>query len=343
VGCIPRCLLQGYSVITKRNSGVSLSANFEAMKGFPRTYRLTACNYSYIQLIDFNARFYSPRLGRFIQPDIVIPNPANPQSLNHYAYVRNNPINYVDPSGHVPELECEFGYGECPNDSAGTPTSNLSSNISQSSTTTQSHEVRYWRGMSEQDLAMYLQKQMGNTCAKYSVAMALSMLDGIFLDGNKIMQMLGDVNRYSVLWNNNWGSFMYQVNGLANDLANSSGLNHSSSLANPSVDEFKDYLSDPNSLVLVSVTSLQQLNIYYGKEDQPNKWDATFYGHVMVMVAYDETHSDVNGDLKPWGFLSSWKDGQNSVNDEIYWMANDDFNQTVGQYSIWSSVIITIP
>ena len=114
-------------------------------------------------------------------------------------------------------------------------------------------------------------------------------------------------------------------------------------MANPSVDEFKDYLSDPNSLVLVSVTSLQQLNIYYGKEDQPNKWDATFYGHVMVMVAYDETHSDVNGDLKPWGFLSSWKDGQNSVNDEIYWMANDDFNQTVGQYSIWSSVIITIP
>jgi RHS repeat-associated protein len=65
-------------------------------------YTLTACNYSYIQLIDFNARFYSPALGRFIQPDTVIPNPANPQSLNHFSYAYNNPLNYIDPSGHIP-------------------------------------------------------------------------------------------------------------------------------------------------------------------------------------------------------------------------------------------------
>ena len=113
MGCIPRCLLQGYSVIIKRNSGVSLSANFEAMKGFPRTYRLTACNYSYIQLIDFNARFYSPRLGRFIQPDSVIPDLTNSQAWNRYSYVLNSPIKYVDPSGHIPEGECGFSYGGC--------------------------------------------------------------------------------------------------------------------------------------------------------------------------------------------------------------------------------------
>jgi RHS repeat-associated protein len=69
--------------------------------------RLTACNYSYIQLIDFNARFYSPILGRFIQPDTVIPNPANPQSLNRFSYAYNNPVNYIDPSGHVPWGENE--------------------------------------------------------------------------------------------------------------------------------------------------------------------------------------------------------------------------------------------
>ncbi|MEJ2513588.1 MAG: RHS repeat-associated core domain-containing protein [Anaerolineales bacterium] len=28
--------------------------------------------HSYIQLIDFNAQFYSPSLGRFIQPDSII-------------------------------------------------------------------------------------------------------------------------------------------------------------------------------------------------------------------------------------------------------------------------------
>jgi len=91
------------------NSGESLSTNFEAMKGFPRTYRLTACNYSYIQLIDFNARFYSPRLGRFIQPDSIIPNWTNPQSLNRFSYVLNSPLMFVDPSGHMYAGPCIDG------------------------------------------------------------------------------------------------------------------------------------------------------------------------------------------------------------------------------------------
>ena len=33
-----------------------------------------------------------------------MPNPGDPQSLNRYAYVRNNPLRYVDPSGHIPEV-----------------------------------------------------------------------------------------------------------------------------------------------------------------------------------------------------------------------------------------------
>jgi len=39
-------------------------------------------------------------LGRFIQADTLVPNPSVPQSLNRYAYVGNNPVRYVDPSGH---------------------------------------------------------------------------------------------------------------------------------------------------------------------------------------------------------------------------------------------------
>jgi hypothetical protein len=51
--------------------------------------------------MDYRARFYSPALGRFTQPDTFIPNPANSQSWNRYSYVNNNSVNYIDPSGHV--------------------------------------------------------------------------------------------------------------------------------------------------------------------------------------------------------------------------------------------------
>ena len=43
---------------------------------------------------------YDPSLGRFLQPDSIIPGMGNPQSLNRYSYVLNNPIRYNDPTGH---------------------------------------------------------------------------------------------------------------------------------------------------------------------------------------------------------------------------------------------------
>src|SRR5690242_4161514 len=52
--------------------------------------------------LDFaNARHYGYSLGRFMQPDPsnAGADPGNPQSLNMYAYVNNNPLNAIDPSG----------------------------------------------------------------------------------------------------------------------------------------------------------------------------------------------------------------------------------------------------
>ena len=51
-------------------------------------------------LYDYRARYYHPALGRFISADPLVPEPGNPQALNRYAYVRNNPLRYMDPSGH---------------------------------------------------------------------------------------------------------------------------------------------------------------------------------------------------------------------------------------------------
>jgi RHS repeat-associated protein len=53
-------------------------------------------------LYDYRARFYDPVLGRFIQPDPLVPKPGNPQALNRYAYVYHNPLRYTDPTGHCP-------------------------------------------------------------------------------------------------------------------------------------------------------------------------------------------------------------------------------------------------
>ena len=48
----------------------------------------------------YGARYYDPDLARFVSPDTIVPAPGDPQSHNRYAYTRNNPVKYTDPTGH---------------------------------------------------------------------------------------------------------------------------------------------------------------------------------------------------------------------------------------------------
>ena len=58
-----------------------------------------------------NARYYSPEWRRFISPDAAdYIDPETPNGLNLYAYCNNDPINYIDPSGHDWEW-CTFWTG----------------------------------------------------------------------------------------------------------------------------------------------------------------------------------------------------------------------------------------
>jgi len=67
----------------------------------------------YIKLVDMNARWYAPTIGRFISPDTIVPNPTNPQTLNRYSYVNNNPIRYTDPTGHYAANSSNGGGYSC--------------------------------------------------------------------------------------------------------------------------------------------------------------------------------------------------------------------------------------
>ena len=50
-------------------------------------------------LIFLRNRYYDPAIGRFLSSDVRMGSQVDPQSLNHYAFVSNNPVNLVDPLG----------------------------------------------------------------------------------------------------------------------------------------------------------------------------------------------------------------------------------------------------
>ncbi len=77
----------------------------------PTGYRYTSQRWdSDLGLYDYNARYYDPTLGKFISADTLVPQPTSPQSFNRFAYVRNNPLGFIDPTGHR-EIEIDGGGG----------------------------------------------------------------------------------------------------------------------------------------------------------------------------------------------------------------------------------------
>lgn len=66
-------------------------------------------NYKISLIFFFLILFLLPiSTARFIQPDPIISDVYDPQDLNRYTYVRNNPYKYVDPSGNEP-VESQIG------------------------------------------------------------------------------------------------------------------------------------------------------------------------------------------------------------------------------------------
>jgi len=70
-------------------------------------------------LYNYNARLYDPVIGRFLSADTIVPYPFDPQILNRYSYVRNNPLIYIDPSGHFLGDLSGFGFDGIDGDDDG--------------------------------------------------------------------------------------------------------------------------------------------------------------------------------------------------------------------------------
>jgi RHS repeat-associated protein len=64
---------------------------------------------SALGLYNYGARFYSTLVGRFVSADPLVASPGDPQVLNRYSYVRNNPLIFVDPSGLTMAVVCGMG------------------------------------------------------------------------------------------------------------------------------------------------------------------------------------------------------------------------------------------
>ncbi len=54
----------------------------------------------------FGARYYASSMGRFMSPDDFGGHMEDPQTLNRYSYVGNNPLSRTDPDGHDFYLGC---------------------------------------------------------------------------------------------------------------------------------------------------------------------------------------------------------------------------------------------
>ncbi len=95
----------------------------------PQNYKFTGKERDSESALDyFGARHYASTMGRFMQPDPVGGHNEDPQTLNRYAYVRNNPLSLTDPTGLDFYLSCQTASNTCGKDAAG--------NLVQGTTTT---------------------------------------------------------------------------------------------------------------------------------------------------------------------------------------------------------------
>jgi RHS repeat-associated protein len=70
-------------------------------------------------LDNFGARYNASSMGRFMTPDPMGGHQEDPQTLNRYSYVRNNPLSLTDPTGLDFYLSCQNASSTCSSQTVG--------------------------------------------------------------------------------------------------------------------------------------------------------------------------------------------------------------------------------
>jgi RHS repeat-associated protein len=109
-------------LINESFTAYGLPRNPDTWSGTPSTTgdSMTRQGYTFqtvlgrLGLNHMNGRVQDAITGTFLSPDPFVPHPGNTQSFNRYAYVRNNPMSYTDPSGFWDQMAqgcdgCMFG------------------------------------------------------------------------------------------------------------------------------------------------------------------------------------------------------------------------------------------
>jgi RHS repeat-associated protein len=153
------------------------------------------------------SRQYNPNVGRWLSPDPVGGHIEDPQTLNKYAYVRNNPTTLSDPTGLDFYLSCQQQSSTCGQVDGytglyqGTTTATTNANGNTTSTFT----ATIVTSDSLQD------PSSGNTAVVNAhgvqITTAQGTAEGVFINGTPSATIQGDPNARG------WSDFVFNISG----------------------------------------------------------------------------------------------------------------------------------
>jgi len=162
-------------------------------------------------LDNFGARYDSSSMGRFMTPDPIGGHQIDPQTLNKYAYVRNNPLNLTDPTGLDFYLSCQQQSNTCGKDAAGNLVQGTTATTTDANgITTPTFTPTVVTSASLQD------PNSGNTAVVNANGVQITTTDangnqstaaGIFINGTPSATIQGDPRTAG------WSDFVFNING----------------------------------------------------------------------------------------------------------------------------------